>query len=181
MFLQKLMQLCTDVKGTFLPVIIYAISKKKNSWWTRLCGSASDNSNLNVGWRKNVTGSQYAGKEKICRVTDSRLAVGCHSRLCWLFAVFLWIIWSFAPWSQASAPLHARQMPHLWVPTGVMSKMNVELLRSVKTEKLLGTAENTTGISSGTLVFEAVVPADFQVPLDFMKRWGEISGLMSGW
>lgn len=58
--------------------------------------------------------------------------------------------------------------------------MNVELLRSVKTEKLLGTAENTTGISSGTLVFEAVVPADFQVPLDFMKRWGEITGLMSG-
>lgn len=29
MFLQKLMQLCVDVRGTSLPVIIYAISKKK--------------------------------------------------------------------------------------------------------------------------------------------------------
>lgn len=43
---------------------LFMQSVRKNSWWTRLCGSASDHSNLNVGWRKNVTGSQYPGKEK---------------------------------------------------------------------------------------------------------------------
>lgn len=43
---------------------LFMQSVRKKSWWTRLCRSASDHSNLNVGWRKNVTGSQYPGKEK---------------------------------------------------------------------------------------------------------------------
>lgn len=44
---------------------------------------------------------------------------------------------------------------------GVMSKIDVELLRPVKTEKLLGTSENTTLVASGKLVLEAMMLADF--------------------
>lgn len=51
-FLQKLVQLCINVKGTFPSCDYLCNQQEKNSWWTRLCGSASDHSNLNVGWRK---------------------------------------------------------------------------------------------------------------------------------
>lgn len=52
-------------------------------------------------------------------------------------------------------------MPNLWIPTGVMSKIDVEVLRPVKTEKLLGTSENTL-VALGTLLLKAaMIPTDF--------------------
>ena len=42
-----------------------------------------------------------------------------------------------------------------------MSKIDGELLRPVKIEKLLGMSENTKLVASGALVLKTVMPADF--------------------
>lgn len=52
-------------------------------------------------------------------------------------------------------------MPNLWIPTGVMSEIDAELLRLVKTEKLLGMSKNTTLVASEKLMLEVVMPTDF--------------------
>lgn len=59
-------------------------------------------------------------------------------------------------------------MPNLWITTGVISKIDANLFRPVKTEKLLGMSKNTL-IAAGTLMLKAVMTTDAEVPPDFTK------------
>lgn len=105
-------------------------------------------------------------KEKIRRDADKGLAESC---LLWLFAVFLpMCCLMFCSWVTSLGSSTCKADAYLWITTGVISRIDVDLFRPVKAEKLLGMSKNTL-IAAGTLMLEAVMATDADVPSGFMK------------
>lgn len=59
-------------------------------------------------------------------------------------------------------------MPNLWITKGIISKIDADLFRPVKAEKLLSMSKNTL-IAAGTLMLEAVMTTDAEVPPGLTK------------